>query len=94
MIPFPKMHIAESVLNRINNALNDAPPTALVITPPPITPDPMMQGAAIDNALSQPAQPAGLPPGVAQDAEAGVLDAAATGGSPLAGIIAGGGLGV
>lgn len=50
---FPRLHIAESVVNRILNvseSLQDQQPT----TVPPVLPDPNVAGAAIDEALGTP----------------------------------------
>jgi len=71
-IRFPRLHIAESVVNRILNAADEletraearqAAPFAHV---PPV-PDPSMQGAALDAALATP--PADMPP-VSDETEA------------------------
>lgn len=63
-VKFPKLHIAESVVNRILNVhaeikLNaPAQPTMPDIEQPPITADPAMEGVALDASLAEPAQPA------------------------------------
>ena len=59
MIKFPKMHIAESVVNRILNAADDVAPAAPDEMPmEPAVPVP--QGEALDAALATP--PAEMPP--------------------------------
>jgi hypothetical protein len=97
MIPFPKMHIAQSVLNRISNALEeDSPlgvgakqqePVALQL--PPIAPDPTQLGMELDSAVAQPIQPAAVEPGMETDANNGMLEASAMGASPFSGALLG-----
>lgn len=55
MIRFPRMHIAESVVNRILNADDELGPAAPVTLPEPTVADPTAAGVAIDAKLSQPA---------------------------------------
>lgn len=86
-IPFPKMHIAESVLNRIANTMEGMQPLAMPIAPPPIAPDPLEQGALLDHSLQQPPDDVAVPPGMESDAAAGALEESTAGGSPLSGMI-------
>lgn len=94
MIPFPKMHIAASVINRVLNTVEGKHALGVEFMPPPVTADPLMQGAALDSALSQQMQPVGVAPELEQDAAAGALEESAAGGSPLAGMIGSIGLGL
>lgn len=80
MIRFPKMHIAQSVVNRIMNVADDLEmaqnkPAMHV----PAMPDATAQGAALDEALATP--PAGVTP--PEGAESGMLSAAIAGDSPV-----------
>jgi hypothetical protein len=67
MIKFPRVHLAQSVVNRILNTRDElqrsssapAPPTP---TPPPVVPDPTLEGAELDNNLAEP--PPGELPGL------------------------------
>ena len=89
MIPFPRMHIAESAMNRINNALDDyADADARVaLMPAPIPPaDPIALGQEIDQRSAQPVQPAALPD---DPLAAGASVESVFGGSPLAGALQG-----
>lgn len=66
MIKFPRVHIAQSVVNRILNtrdelARSSQTPAVAAPTPPPAVPDPTLEGAELDNNLAQP-PPADLPP--------------------------------
>lgn len=56
MIKFPKMHIAQSVVNRILNVRDGMPDTTpgLNITPAPELPDTLAQGQRLDLSLAQP----------------------------------------
>lgn len=85
MIPFPKLHIAESVINRIQNTLDDLQPAFPSINPAPIqSAPPIALGQQIDEQVSQPLQPSAMPddPVAAGAAVEGVF-----GGSPLAGAV-------
>ena len=87
MIPFPKMHIAESVLNRIFNALDDSQPMFPSFNPPPpITVDPVALGGKIEQATETPAPPVAMSD---DPVEAGAAQESILGGSPLAGAVAG-----
>jgi len=63
MIPFPKMHIAESVVNRILNVHDElsakqrTPQAPAGVSSEPVVADPTLQGVALDRALEQPAAP-------------------------------------
>lgn len=82
MIKFPRIHVAESVVNRILNTRDELragarPAPAVVPAPAPNVPDPTLPGAELDLKLAQP-PPANLP-AVNEDPEsdelAGVLAA-------------------
>lgn len=81
MIKFPRVHIAESVKNRILNTRDElnssrAPAAAAPPAPPPSVPDPELEGAELDNNIAQP--PGELPP----------LETAEPGPDELAGAVA------
>jgi hypothetical protein len=86
-IPFPKIHIAESVLNRMMNAIEDIEPMFPSINAQPIPPaDPIALGQQIEEQTSVPPQPVSMP----QDpVEAGAAVEGIFGGSPLAGAVDG-----
>lgn len=98
MIPFPKMHVAQSVLNRIANTLEEQgplgmannPPEPVALQVPPIAPDPTALGAELDSAIAKPIQPAAVAPGMEADANSGMLEASVMGGSPFSGALIGG----
>jgi len=89
MIPFPKMHIAQSVINRVVNALNDKESpiglSAVEMAQPPVVPNPAPEGVQIDQGTMTPAPPATAPPDVNPD----VVTSSALGESPLAGALVG-----
>lgn len=87
MIPFPKIHIAESVMNRIMNAVEDVQPMFPSINVQPIPPaDPIALGQQIEEQTAVPPQPVAMP----QDpVEAGAAVEGIFGGSPLAGAVDG-----
>lgn len=60
---FPRMHIAESTINRILNVAAGVEAARARATLPPALPDTAAQGAALDNAMSAPPPPVDLPPG-------------------------------
>lgn len=72
---FPKMHIAQSVTNRIMNLANSVAPRIEVDRAAPAVPDPSQMGVAIDQALAQPPGQMAAPEG----AEAAVIGAALDG---------------
>lgn len=85
MIPFPRIHIAESVLNRIQNAIEDTQPLFPSINLSPIPPsDPIALGQQIEEQTQARPAPAEIPndPVAAGAALEGVF-----GGSPLAGAV-------
>jgi hypothetical protein len=85
-IPFPKMHVAQSVLNRIMNAMEEMepPPMAAVQPEGPIIDDPALTGDTLDQSLEQPLAPTAGADELQQD---GMLAESVAGGSPLAGAI-------
>lgn len=86
MIPFPKMHIAQSALNRIMNTLEGKTGVFNLIEPPNV-PDPQLLGLEIDEEATTPPDPAASPdPGAAQ---AGAIESSLTGGSPFDGALVG-----
>jgi hypothetical protein len=85
MIPFPKIHIAESALNRIMNAMDDMAPMIPSFNTAPIPPaDPIALGQRIDDNLQTPVEPVSQPddPVAAAASEESIF-----GGSPLAGAV-------
>lgn len=87
MISFPKLHIAESVMNRIYNALDDAKPMFPSINAAPIPPtDPIALGQRIEQETRAPAEPVSLPE---DPVAAGAAEESIFGGSPLAGALDG-----
>jgi hypothetical protein len=89
MIPFPKLHIAESALNRIFNALDGEMQS---LNPPmeaPEVPDSTMEGAALEQELETPAPPVSLPPGTEDAAGVGAFESARSGGSAFDGALMG-----
>jgi hypothetical protein len=89
MIPFPKMHIADSVINRILNTLEDKTTSALEIAPVemPTVPNAEMLGAQIDSKVATPAPVTeSMDP---ESADAGMVEASALGGSPFNGALLG-----
>lgn len=99
-IPFPKMHIAQSVLNRIANQLEEKGPLGMAsnepapieIQEPPITPNPLTTGMTIEDSLSNPPAPSAVPPENETDANSEMLKASVMGGSPFDGALVGSGL--
>jgi hypothetical protein len=99
VIPFPKMHIAQSVLNRIANTLEEKGPLGMsnkepakaVMQEPPIPPDPNVEGMEINNRLKGMPAPVAVPPEQETDANNGMLEASAMGGSPFDGALLGAG---
>lgn len=89
MIAFPRIHIAESVLNRIMNTLEGDSPLALETAPAPVVPDPTSLGLALDEELQTPMPPADVPAQDAQDAQTGAFDSSVMGGSPFDGMLVG-----
>lgn len=80
MIKFPRMHIAQSVVNRIINIANQVPQNS---EPAPVEllpniPDPTAQGAAIDQAINTPPGQSAMPVG----GENAIVAASLEGASP------------
>lgn len=90
-IPFPKIHIAESVLNRIFNTMDDMDAAKSVTSPmlPPVPPDPTRLGLQLDEEVSTPLMPAAPPAGLEPSADAGMLESSVQGGSPFDGVLGG-----
>lgn len=72
MIRFPRMHIAESVANRIMNLVHDmretgiVPPPGMPTEPPELPQPPIVEGAALDQELATPPpQDMEVPPALA-----------------------------
>lgn len=87
MIPFPRIHIAESVMNRIYNALDDTRTMFPSINPAPIPPaDPIALGQQIEEEIKTPAEPVSVPN---NPIAAGAAESSIFGGSPLAGAVSG-----
>lgn len=85
MIPFPRIHIAESVLNRIQNTLEDIEPMFPSINTAPIPPaDPIALGEQIEEQVQVPTQPVTAPD---DEIAAGASEESIFGGSPLAGAV-------
>jgi len=89
MIPFPKVHIAASVLNRIFNTL-EGEPQLNALQPAPLPPlEPSALGQQIDTAIAQPPAPAETPPGTEQQTAQNMETASVEGGSPFDGALMG-----
>lgn len=98
MIAFPKLHIAESVLNRISNALEEsgplgvgraAPVAPAMVQPEPIPPNPLATGVAVEQALQQPPAEVAVAPEQEEAANSGMLEAASMGMSLFDGALVG-----
>jgi len=88
-IPFPKIHIAASVLNRIFNTLEGEPQLAMQ-QPTPMPPlDPSALGEQIDEQVATPPAPAEPPPGKEQQTDTAMQTASVEGGSPFDGALVG-----
>lgn len=88
MIPFPRIHIAESVINRIQNALDDIQPMFPSINTAPIPPaSPVALGRQIEEQTEAPLQPTEIPSD--DPIAAGAAESSIFGGSPLAGALDG-----
>jgi hypothetical protein len=87
MIPFPRLHIAESVINRIQNTLDDIQPVFPSINPAPIPPaSPVALGQQIEEETSVPPTPGEIPE---DPAAAGAVEESLLGGSPFGGALQG-----
>lgn len=86
-IRFPKMHIAESVVNRILNLRDELPPVHRPMpTPTPNVPDPNVQGLQLDQALAQPTPPVDGGAGP-ESLGNNTVEAVLSGGTPLNGLL-------
>lgn len=94
-IRFPKMHIAQSVVNQILNAHDEiersiAPPVAAEPREAPDVADPTLEGAMLDTKLQQPVSPDMPPPTDGPNGPAvNTLEATLSGGTPLNGLLDG-----
>lgn len=88
MIPFPKLHIAESVLNRIHNYELDQEPLGIPVASP-LAPDPTALGVKLEEETEKPVEPVAVPPANEQVADDEMLNASVTGGSPFDGALVG-----
>lgn len=87
MIPFPRLHIAESVINRIQNTLDDIQPIFPSINTAPIPPtSPVALGQQIEEQTATPPTPGNVP---ADPVEAGAVEETLMGGSPFGGALQG-----
>lgn len=87
MIPFPRIHIAESVMNRIQNTLEDVEPMFPSINSAPVPPsNTAALGQQIEEQTETPPQPVGTPN---DQVAAAAAEESIFGGSPLAGAIDG-----
>lgn len=90
MIKFPKMHIAESVMNRIMNAVEGNTPLNAVVSPmedPSTPPDPAAIGEAIEDGTVAPVPEVSIDPNATPE-QTGLLDESLRGGSPFDGMVA------
>lgn len=88
-IPFPKMHIAQSVINRILNTIEGEESLSMTAMQPPIPPDPTIEGVALDSKLETPASPVEVPPEAQDAANASMVENSVMGGSPFDGALVG-----
>ncbi len=85
-IPFPRMHIAESVINRIMNTMDELEPTPIPQSQPLPPQDPLALGQQIEEQTQQPTPEVELPP---SEPEASVASESLMGGSPFDGALIG-----
>ena len=91
------MHIAQSVINRISNTLEEQGPLGFSnkpvpmpeLTLPPEVPNPAVIGNALNNKIKEPTQQVGVSPEMETDANNGMLQASVMGGSPFDGALLG-----
>lgn len=89
-IPFPKLHIAESALNRVLNALEENQTgLGLPMPTPDMIPNTQRQSLELDDKLSQAPGPAEVPPGTEETSNNAMLESSLTGGSPFDGALMG-----
>lgn len=99
MINFPKLHIAESVLNRISNTLEEEGPLGTankkaapaVMQEQPIVPNPDVIGNALNNKIKETPPVVAGPEGMEEETNAAMVESAALGGSPFDGALLGSG---
>ena len=97
MIKFPKMHIAASVLNRVANTLEEIGPLGMGSKAPvapemqeaPVVASTSALGLGINDKLAEPLAPVAVAPEMETDANNGMLQASAMGGSPFDGALLG-----
>ena len=92
MIRFPKVHIAASVVNRILNVRDaiDARPAARAPSSEPRVPDPTLEGAVIDEKLTEPTPDVGEASADGSNSvAANTLEATVAGGKPIQGVLDG-----
>lgn len=90
MIPFPKMHIAQSVINRVLNTIEGNEALSFIPQPAPIPPaDPLALGQQIEEETSTPPIAPALLPEQQQMAEQGMAENSVLGGSPFDGALMG-----
>ncbi len=88
MIQFPRMHIAESALNRLMNALDEQQPQGIQSPmTPPMAPDPTALGVMIEEQVEQPVPDASVSPEMQESTNAGMLESSVMGGSPFDGAL-------
>lgn len=88
-IPFPKMHIAQSVMNRILNTIEGEESLSMTAMQPPIPPDSTLEGVALDDKLEQPPPPVAVPPEQTEAVQQGMVENSVMGGSPFDGALVG-----
>jgi hypothetical protein len=101
VIPFPKLHIAESVLNRIQNTLEERGPLGMSnkqpappeIIDPPMIPNAEPVGSAINHQLGTAVAPVAVPPGQEEIANDSMVESVAMGGTAFDGALLGSGTG-
>lgn len=90
MIPFPKMHIAQSVINRVLNTMEGNESLNFVPQPAPIPPaDPLALGQQIEEETATPPIAPQLQPEQQTGADQGMIESSALGGSPFDGALMG-----
>lgn len=87
-IPFPKLHIAESTVNRILNTIEGEPSLGMPM-PPPTPPNPALEGAVLDSELEAPPDDVAVLPEEQDAANQGMVTESAMGGSPFDGALIG-----
>jgi len=75
---YPRLHVAESTVNRILNVAAQVP-QPVSVTVPPAMPDVALQGAELDAKMKAPPAPAAMP----AEADGAVQSAALSGADPV-----------